>query len=495
MKSNKVIDEQTIQMMKTLNINNNNNNNNNVQRTTIKDILTFTESDNTYLVSGWIKSVRVQGNNKFCFVELNDGSTIKNLQIIVDSNVEGFSKIPKSGTGASLSVLGSLKSCSGKQTIELHASHVTLLGTCDVSEYPLAKKNHTLEYLRDHSHLRPRTKTISSVARIRNALSFATHTFFQSKDFMYVHTPIITASDCEGAGEMFSVTSLLGKSVSEIPVTESGNIDYSKDFFGEPSYLTVSGQLNGENYACALGNIYTFGPTFRAENSHTTKHLAEFWMIEPEMAFVDLPGNMEIAEGYLKFCLDYVLQKCKDDLEFLESQYEKGLIDRLTTVLKSPFKRVSYTQAVEDLLNSGTTFKETPYWGIDLTTEHERYLTEQIYKQPIIVYNYPKEIKSFYMKLNPDGKTVAAMDILVPRIGEIIGGSQREENLNVLEDLIKSHGLEAKQYESYLDLRRFGTVIHSGFGLGFERLVMFVTGIENIRDVIPFPRFPGYAKF
>lgn len=467
------------------------------ERILIKTLLTSSqiETSENIIVCGWIKSLRVQGGGRFCFVDLNDGSTIKNLQIVIDSVVPEFLELIKTGIGSSLQVEGVLKTTSGKQQKEMHAISVKVLGSCDPDTYPLAGKHHGLPFLREHSHLRCRTKTISAVSRIRNALSFATHLFFQNKEFMYVHTPIITASDCEGAGEMFSVTTLLDKNISDIPRTESGLIDYSKDFFSSPAYLTVSGQLNGENYACALGSIYTFGPTFRAENSHTTKHLAEFWMIEPEMAFVDLPGNMKIAEEYLKFCIQHTLYKCKDDLEFLQSQYEDGLLERLKNVLDTPFTRVSYTQAVQDLLDSGQTFKETPYWGIDLTTEHERYLTEKIYGQPIIVYNYPKEIKSFYMKLNEDKRTVAAMDILVPKIGEIIGGSQREENLEILEELIKSHGLNPIDYQWYLDLRRYGTVVHSGFGLGFERLVMFTTGIENIRDSIPYPRYPGYAKF
>jgi asparaginyl-tRNA synthetase len=444
--------------------------------------------------------LRLQGGGRFAFIELNDGSSFGNLQIIVNKESEGFSSIEKGvGTGTSLLAKGLIvKSPGNKQLVEMQAKFVEVLGSCDAGKYPLAKTKLELDFLRTVAHLRPRTNTIAAVARVRNALAFATHKFFHDKGFYYVHTPLITASDCEGAGEMFSVTTLLNgiQSLKDIPRIEKTDFpDYSKDFFGTPSYLTVSGQLEGENYACALSQIYTFGPTFRAEYSHTTRHLAEFWMIEPEIAFADLQDNMDLAEGFLKYTIEYLLETCPDEMDFFNKLYEKGLIDRLKHVLASPFQRLTYTQAIDLLLESKQKFEIPVVWGMDLKSEHERFICEQIYKKPVIISDYPKEVKSFYMRLNDDGKTVAAMDVLVPKIGEIIGGSQREERLEIIENRLEEFKLKKENYSWYLDLRRFGSVIHSGFGLGFERLVLFATGIENIRDVIPFPRYPGHAEF
>jgi len=384
--------------------------------------------------------------------------------------------------------------------IELQAKEVELLGQCVPSEFPLAKKELPLEFLRLVAHLRVRTNTFSSVARVRNACAMATHTFFQENGFYYVHTPIITASDCEGAGEMFQISTLLKNGeakIQDIPVsrTTPGKPDYNLDFFGKPAFLTVSGQLNGEMYATALGKVYTFGPTFRAENSNTPRHAAEFWMIEPEIAFATLEDNMDIAEAYLKYVVKYCLANNMEDLEFFNEKYEKGLLERLQQVVDTPFKRLTYTEAIDILLKCGKKFEKLVSWGIDLSSEHERYLAEQIFKMPIILTNYPKDIKAFYMRLNEDGKTVRAMDVLVPNIGEIIGGSQREERLDHLEKRIAEMKMNKESYAAYLDLRRYGSVVHSGFGLGFERLIMFVTGLENIRDVLPFPRFPGHADF
>ena len=434
-------------------------------------------------VSGWIRTVRDQ--KSFAFIELNDGSTLANLQIVAEAHLPGYSELlPQLTTGASISVQGVLVESPGKnQALELKASHVQIYGLCDAASYPLQKKRHTFEYLRTIAHLRPRTNTQGAVLRVRNALAFATHLFFQQRGFLYVQTPIITGSDCEGGGEMFRITTLNDLS------------DPTKDFFGKPAYLTVSGQLEGEIIACALSDIYTFGPTFRAENSHTTRHLAEFWMIEPEMAFADLKADMECAESYLKFCVTHVLEHCKEDLEFFDKFIENGLIARLQHVIHSPFAHIPYTEAIELLKKAPKKFEFPVEWGADLQTEHERYLAEEHCKKPVIVTDYPAQIKSFYMRGNEDGKTVAAMDILVPKIGEIIGGSQREERLDVLERKIKEHKLKREDYWWYLELREYGSVPHAGFGLGFERLVLFTTGMENIRDVIPFPRFPGHAEF
>jgi asparaginyl-tRNA synthetase len=429
-------------------------------------------------VCGWIRSVRDQ--KTFMFIELNDGSTLKNLQII--SNDKTLS--PSLTTGASISITGSLVESPGKnQALEMQADTIQVFGLSSAENYPLQKKQHSFEYLRTIAHLRPRTNTQGAVLRVRSALAYATHLFFQQKGFAYVQTPLITGSDCEGGGEMFRVTTLDPLSIK--------NKDYSQDFFGKPAYLTVSGQLEGEMIACALSDIYTFGPTFRAENSHTSRHLAEFWMIEPEMAFADLKDNMDCAESYLKFCLSYALENCCEDLEFFDKFIEQGLLERLNHVVTTPFARLTYTEAVEILKNCPKTFEFPVDWGIDLQSEHERYLAEEHFKKPVILTDYPAKIKSFYMRANDDGKTVAAMDILVPKIGEIIGGSQREDRLEVLDKKMMELGLNKEDYKWYLQLREFGTVPHAGFGLGFERLVLFTTGMENIRDVIPFPRFPG----
>eukprot|EP01100_Stratorugosa_tubuloviscum_P001779 TRINITY_DN13_c0_g3_i4.p1 TRINITY_DN13_c0_g3~~TRINITY_DN13_c0_g3_i4.p1 ORF type:complete len:606 (+),score=335.86 TRINITY_DN13_c0_g3_i4:217-2034(+) len=475
-------------------------------RNSLKELLGSAEVAATVIgkevtVAGWARTIRMQGGGRFAFIELTDGSTYSGLQIVLDQDKAGFESLKSSfaSTGAAISARGIIiKSPGSKQLIEMQANEVVLIGGCDPTIYPLAKKKHGTEYLRTIAHLRPRTHIIAAATRVRNALAYATHKFFQENGFLYVHTPIITASDCEGAGEMFSVTALLHgiKKPSEIPtVPNTGEIDFSKDFFAKPSFLTVSGQLDVETYCSALSKVYTFGPTFRAENSHTGRHLAEFWMIEPEIAYADLQDNMTHAEAYLRFVVHYALENCVDDLKFFNEFVEKGLIDRLKLVANSPFVKITYTQAIEDLQKSGQKFDEEPVWGIDMGTEHERFLTEQIYKMPVIVINYPKSFKAFYMRLNEDDRTVSAMDILVPKIGEIIGGSQREERLHVIERRLDELKLPKESYSWYLDLRRFGSVPHAGFGLGFERLVMFVTGIDNIRDVIPFPRYPGHAEF
>ncbi|MBX7066802.1 MAG: asparagine--tRNA ligase [Parachlamydiales bacterium] len=447
----------------------------------IKELLK--EKPNTQaVVRGWVRTVRDQ--KSFAFIEVNDGSTLGNLQVIADANIPHYAEaMSKLATGASVVISGELVESPGKnQALELKAKEIRVLGTCDPAKYPLQKKRHTFEFLRTIAHLRPRTNTQGAVLRVRNALAFATHLFFQQRGFLYIQTPIITGSDCEGGGEMFRVTTL------EKP-------DPEKDFFGKSAYLTVSGQLEGEIAACALSDIYTFGPTFRAENSNTSRHLAEFWMIEPEMAFADLKDNMECAEAYLKFCVRYVLEHCKEDLEFFDKFIENGLIGRLQHVANSPFAHIPYTEAISILKKSGKQFEFPVEWGIDLQSEHERYLAEEHCKKPVILTDYPTDIKSFYMRANTDGKTVAAMDILVPKIGEIIGGSQREERLDVLEKKIQDFGLKREDYWWYLELREYGSVPHAGFGLGFERLVLFTTGMENIRDVIPFPRYPGHAEF
>ena len=435
--------------------------------------------DKKVKVNGWIRTVRDQ--KTFAFIELNNGTTLANLQIIADSV-----DTAKLTTGASISVSGTLVESPGKnQALEIKADSIEVIGTCSAETFPLQKKRHSFEFLRTIAHLRPRTNTQGAVLRVRSALAFATHLFFNQKGFYYVQTPIITGSDCEGGGEMFRVTTL-----------EPGKPDdFSKDFFGKPAYLTVSGQLEGEILALALSDIYTFGPTFRAENSNTTRHLAEFWMIEPEMAFADLKDNMECAEAYLKFCVRYVLDHCKEDLQFFDKFIEPGLLLRLENVASSPFAHITYTHAIEILKKSGKTFEFPVEWGADLQSEHERYLAEEHCKKPVILTDYPAEIKSFYMRGNGDGKTVAAMDLLVPKIGELIGGSQREERLDLLEAKIGEFGLKKEDYWWYLQLREYGSVPHAGFGLGFERLVLFTTGMENIRDVIPFPRYPGHAEF
>lgn len=443
-------------------------------------------------IKGWIRSVRDQ--KEFAFVMVNDGSTLAGLQVIIESSLTNFEQIiSQLTTGSSVAITGTIVQSPGSgQAVELKAEQVTLIGSCDSETYPLQKKRHSLEFLRTIAHLRPRTNTIGAVARVRSALSYATHKFFQERGFLYLHTPIITASDCEGAGQMFNITTL---DLNNPPRTSDKKIDYAQDFFGKAAYLTVSGQLNGEAYACALSDIYTFGPTFRAENSNTSRHLAEFWMIEPEMAFADLTDNMNCAEDYLKYCLNYVLENNLSDMEFFDSFISKGIIERMRHVANSPFARITYTDAVDILKKSGKKFEYPVEWGIDLQSEHERFLAEEYCKTPVILINYPKEIKAFYMKLNEDNKTVAAMDVLVPGVGEIIGGSQREDNLNVLEQKMITAGLNTQSYWWYLELRKFGSVPHAGFGLGLERLVQFTTGVENIRDVIPFPRYPKHVDF
>ncbi|MBD3272929.1 asparagine--tRNA ligase [Candidatus Dependentiae bacterium] len=454
--------------------------------------ITQKDIDTILTIKGWIKSIR--SSKKFSFIAINDGSCFNSLQIIVDSNIDNYENIiSQLSTGASISATGKIVKSPGKeQSFEMQATEIKIIGECDPETYPLQKKRHSFEFLRTIAHLRPRTNTIGAVARVRNALSFATHKFFQENGFLYVNTPIITAADCEGAGEMFKVTTL---DQNNLPKNDKNQVDYTKDFFGRPSYLTVSGQLEGETYACALSDIYTFGPTFRAENSNTSRHLAEFWMIEPEMAFADLNKNMECAEKYIQYCLEYVLEKCPQDMEFFNKFISKGIIEKLKNVINNPFEKLEYTKAIEILKNSKKKFEFPIEWGKDLQSEHERYLAEEYFKKPVIVYNYPAEIKSFYMRTNDDGKTVAAMDVLVEGVGEIIGGSQREERLEILEKKTDKIGLNKKDYWWYLELRKYGSVPHSGFGLGFERLVQFVTGMENVRDVIPFPRYPGHCEF
>ena len=458
-------------------------------------------------VGGWVKSLREGGGKSFCFLDLNDGSTVKNFQIVVDKEVDNFNDLLKEGIGSCIQLRGEIvKSPGNKQPIEMkvdkkEGNYVKILGTCEQGKYPLMTgkeaKKMKLETLRDICHLRPRTNIISCVTRIRNNLAYATHIYFQNRGFLYIHTPEITSSDCEGAGSMFQVTTLLPppKEKCNLKLTKEGLVDYKDDFFGKPTYLTVSGQLEVENFACAMCDVYTFGPTFRAEVSHTSRHLAEFWMIEPEMAFFDLADNMELAESFIRFLLQWALDKCMSDLQFFDKRIKPGLLSMLEQVIKTPFVRITYTDAIKELEKNAHTFEYKPYWGADLQTEHEKFLTGTVFKSPVIVTDYPKEIKSFYMKQNPDGKTVAAMDVLVPELGEIIGGSQREESYEKLLSRITELGLDKKNYEWFLDLRRFGTVPHSGFGLGFERLLLYITGMANIRDVIPFPRAPKLADF
>lgn len=476
------------------------------QRVLIKKLLSTPTAyiGTQVIVCGWARTMREQGGGRFAFIELNDGSCFRNVQIVCDNDKPGYKDVTgvNSGQGACILCFGNVVKSSGKQDLEIQALEVELLGKCVPAEYPLAGKGIPLEKLRSLAHLRARTNTFGAMARVRNACAMGTHLFFQNLGFVYLHTPLITASDCEGAGEMFQITTLLKNGtakVTDVPVVkETGKPDYAQDFFGKPAFLTVSGQLNGEMYATALGKIYTFGPTFRAENSHTTRHLAEFWMIEPEVAFADLNDNMDLAEAYIKYVVQYVYDTCLEDLDFFEKQYEKGLIQRLKNVLATPFKRLTYTEAVDLLLQAeakGHKFQVKVQWGIDLESEHERYVTETIFNHPVILTDYPKDIKAFYMRLNDDGKTVRAMDVLVPKIGEIIGGSQREERLEILEKKMDDMKLDKEAYKYYLDLRRYGSCVHSGFGLGFERLVRFVSGIENIRDAIPFPRYPGHADF
>lgn len=464
-----------------------------MKRTQIKQLFLSAKdlSDKKITVCGWVRTVR--DSKSIGFIELNDGSCFKNLQVILEADkLANFSEIVKLNVGAALSVTGTVVLTPGaKQPLEIHAAAVEVEGV-STPDYPLQKKRHTLEYLRTIAHLRPRTNTFEAVFRVRSVAAYAIHKFFNENGFVYAHTPLITGSDCEGAGEMFRVTTL--DPVSP-PLDEAGKVDYSQDFFGKQTGLTVSGQLEAECMAMAFGKVYTFGPTFRAENSNTPRHAAEFWMIEPEIAFADLEDDMDLAQRMIKYVLEYVMEQCPEEMEFFNSFYDKGLIDRLSMIINADFAHVTYTEAIEILEKNKENFQYPVYWGCDLQTEHERYLTEEVMKRPVMVTDYPKEIKAFYMRLNDDGKTVAAVDVLVPGIGEIIGGSQREERLDVLLARMKEMGLREEDYSWYLDLRKFGGTKHAGFGLGFERLIMYITGISNIRDVLPFPRTTGSAEF
>jgi asparaginyl-tRNA synthetase len=443
-------------------------------------------------LQGWLRTRR-DSKGGFSFLELNDGSCLGNVQVVAPGTLPNYeTEVKKLPVGASLTITGEVKQSPAKgQATEVHAAAVTVHGWADPENYPLQKKHHSFEFLRTIAHLRPRTNTLGAVMRVRNCVSRSIHDFFQERGFLYVHTPIITSSDCEGAGQLFRVTTL---NLADVP-KEKEAVDFTKDFFERPTFLTVSGQLEGETFACALGKIYTFGPTFRAENSNTSRHLAEFWMVEPEMAFYDLNDNMDLAEAFLKRIIGDVLERCPEDMQFFKDRIEPETINRLQHIQGSQFVRLSYTEAVDVLQKSGEKFEYPVSWGHDLQAEHERYLTERHFKSPVILHDYPRTIKPFYMRLNDDGKTVRAMDVLVPGVGEIIGGSQREERLEVLEARMREQGLEPEAYGWYLDLRRFGTVPHAGFGLGLERTVQFLTGMANIRDVIPFPRTPGNAEF
>lgn len=465
-----------------------------MERVMIKTALERRDFGNEINVKGWVRTRR--GNKNVSFVALNDGSTVNNIQIVVDVTKFPEEQLKLITTGAALSVCGVLTESLGQgQNVEIQARKIVVYGTANPEEYPLQKKGHTLEYLRDIAHLRPRTNTFGAIFRMRHQMAMAIHTFFHTRGFVYFHTPIITASDCEGAGQMFQVTT---QNLYNLKKDESGQIDYSSDFFGQPTALTVSGQLEGELGAMALGAIYTFGPTFRAENSNTPRHLAEFWMIEPEVAFIEIEENMQLAQDFVQFCVNWALEHCREDIEFLAKMYDNELIDRLRFVVENDFVRLTYTEGIEILKKAVAEGKKFEYpvdWGTDLQSEHERYLVEDHFKKPVILTDYPKDIKSFYMKQNDDGKTVRAMDVLFPRIGEIIGGSQREEDYEKLRRRAEEMGVPTKDIWWYLDTRRFGTAPHSGFGLGFERLMLFVTGMQNIRDVIPFPRTPHNANF
>lgn len=465
-----------------------------IKRTKIVELLSCSNYGEMVNVKGWVRTRR--GNKQVNFIALNDGSTIKNVQIVVDLGNFDEENLKKITTGACLSVDGILVESPGQgQNAEVHAKTIEVLGEADPNTYPLQKKGHTLEYLREIAHLRPRTNTFGAVFRIRHNMSMAIHNFFHERGFFYFHTPIITASDCEGAGQMFQVTTM---NLYDLKKDENGSIDYTDDFYGKMASLTVSGQLEGELGAMALGSIYTFGPTFRAENSNTPRHLSEFWMIEPEVAFNEIEDNMQLAEDFIKYCINWALENCKDDLDFLASMYDKELLERLRFVVENEFIRLRYTEGIEILeaaVAGGHKFEFPVFWGADLASEHERYLVEKHFKKPVILTDYPKEIKSFYMKQNDDGKTVRAMDVLFPKIGEIIGGSQREESYEKLSKRAEEMGVPTKDIWWYLETRKFGTAPHSGFGLGFERLILFVTGMANIRDVIPFPRTPRSAEF
>jgi asparaginyl-tRNA synthetase len=458
----------------------------------IASILRIGNPGDTVTVRGWIRSKREA--KEFAFVDINDGSCMANIQVVIDKDVPDYATILKQiNTGASIEILGELVVSPAKgQRVEVKASQVKVHGEADPETYPLQKKRHSFEFLRDIGHLRSRTNTLSAVFRVRNACSAAVHQFFQERGFLWVHTPIISASDCEGAGEMFNVTTL---NLKNVPLTADKEIDYSQDFFGKAAYLTVSGQLEAEVMAMAFSNVYTFGPTFRAENSNTSRHLAEFWMIEPEMAFCDLLEDMDLAETFLRYIFKYVMEHCQADMEFFNERIDKTVLATAENIINNQFERLTYTNAISLLEKSGQKFEYPVSWGLDLQSEHERYLAEEVFKKPVILTDYPVGIKSFYMRMNDDGKTVAAMDILAPKIGEIIGGSQREERLDMLEQRLVTQGLNPADYWWYLDLRRYGTVPHAGFGLGFERLVQFMTGMTNIRDVIPFPRAPLTVEF
>jgi len=463
-----------------------------MEKISVKDARPAAAIGHNVLVQGWIRTRR-DSKGGFSFLEVNDGSCLANLQVIVDGSLANYeSEVKHLTAGSSVAIEGEIKASGGKgQVTELAAKKLTVLGTADPEAYPLQKKQHSLEKLREWAHLRPRTNTFGAVTRVRNVVSRSIHNFYQEEGFLYIHTPIITASDCEGAGAMFRVTTL---DLAKLP-REGSPIRYELDFFGKPTYLTVSGQLEGEIFACSLGKIYTFGPTFRAENSNTSRHLAEFWMVEPEMAFFDLADNMDLAERFLKRIFRDTLEQCPEDMAFFNEHYDKTTIETLEKIVTSDFRRLPYTEAVEILQKSDEKFEFPVEWGIDLQSEHERFLTEKHFQGPVILHDYPRTLKPFYMRVNDDGRTVRAMDVLVPKVGEIIGGSQREERLDVLTGRMQEQHLKPEDYWWYLDLRRFGTVPHAGFGLGLERAVQFITGMANIRDVIPFPRTPGSAEF
>ncbi len=456
----------------------------------IAELLRSGQPEEVVTVQGWVRTKRELKD--FAFAEVNDGSCLANLQVVINPDLQNYAEVArKLNTGASVEVAGVLVPSLGRgQRIELKAQSIIVWGEADPETYPLQKKRHSFEFLRTIGHLRSRTNTLSAVFRVRNACANAIHQFFQQRGFLWIHTPIITTSDCEGAGELFNVTSL---DLKQVPFTKE-QVDYSKDFFGRPTYLTVSGQMEAEIMAMAFGNVYTFGPTFRAENSNTSRHLAEFWMVEPEMAFCDLEGDMDLAEAFLKHIFQTVLESCPEDMEFFNQRIDQSVLETAHNIIDHQFERLTYTEAVAQLEKANRRFEFPVQWGLDLQSEHERYLAEELFKKPVIVTNYPTEIKAFYMRLSEDGKTVRAMDVLAPKIGEIIGGSQREERLDILEQRIRTAGLDPKDYWWYLDLRRYGTVPHAGFGLGFERLVQFMTGMSNIRDVIPFPRTPLSAE-
>ena len=461
-----------------------------MRRSRIKELLNRESAGGQVLVQGWVKTRR--SSKAVTFLHVNDGSTLRDLQVVVDETLPDYHLVDSLSTGCSVSLEGTLVDSPGKgQKFEIHASKLDILGLADPTTYPLQKKRHTMEFLREIAHLRPRTNTFGAMARMRNSLAVAVHGFFQHRGFQYLQSPLITASDAEGAGSMFRVTTL---DLDNLPTKDSG-VDYEADFFGKPAFLTVSGQLEAEIFALALTDVYTFGPTFRAENSNTSRHLAEFWMVEPEVSFCDLDGLAELAEDFLKYIFAHVLENCEEDLAFFNQWFEKSAIATLESIVNSSFERITYTEAIDILENSGQSFEFPVEWGSDLQSEHERFLCEQSIGRPVIVTDYPKEIKAFYMRMNGDGRTVRAMDVLVPRIGEIIGGSQREERRDVLLDRIRQAGLTEEEYWWYLDLRSYGTVPHSGFGLGFERTLQFVTGMPNIRDVIAFPRTPKNAEF